>query len=78
MAIRVACSELAAVRRALHQILGPDLDIYTAVVDKKHDCASLQVVLDALHVDRAMSLIMSALPEAEFGYIRSSSPELAH
>jgi hypothetical protein len=78
MMIRVATAELAAVRRALHQFLGPSLDIYTAVIDNKHGTASLQVELAAPRVGDAMTLIMSALPEAEFGAIRPSSRALAH
>ncbi|WP_242538930.1 sugar ABC transporter permease [Trinickia acidisoli] len=78
MSIRVASSDLVFVRRALHEMLGPDLDIYTAVIDNKRDCASLQVVLAAQRVDHAMALIMSVLPEAEFGSIRPSPLTLAH
>ncbi|WP_240324619.1 hypothetical protein [Trinickia diaoshuihuensis] len=73
MTIRIASSELSTVRRMLHQALGPRLDVYTAVIDKRRDCASLQVVLHARRVHEAMTLIMSALPEAEFGLFRFSS-----
>ena len=78
MTIRVATGELAAVRRILHQLLGPNLDIYTAVIDNKRGTSSLQVELAAWRVDDAMTLIMNALPEAEFGSIRPSLRTLAH
>jgi hypothetical protein len=78
MSIRIASSELSALRRILHQVLGPDLDVYTAVIDNKRDCASLQVVLHARRVHQAMTLIMSTLPEAEFGHFRFSSSPVSH
>ncbi|MGG1949057.1 sugar ABC transporter permease [Trinickia sp. NRRL B-1857] len=78
MSIRIGSSELSTLRRTLHQVLGPELDVYTAVVDKKRDCATLQVILHAQRVHQAMTLIMGALPEAEFGPIRSSVATLPH
>jgi hypothetical protein len=78
MTIRVGTAELAKVRHALHQLLGPHLDIYTAVIDNKRDSAILQVELAAGRVAEAMTLIMSALPEAEFGSVRPSARTLAH
>jgi hypothetical protein len=78
MTIRVATGQLAAVRRVLHQLLGPNLGIYTSVIDNRLGSASLQVELAAWRVDDAMTLIMSALPEAEFGAIRPSLRTLAH
>lgn len=65
-------------RRTLHHVLGHDLDVYAAVIDKKRNCAALQLFLHARRVHQAMTLIMRALPEAEFGAIRPLSDTLPH
>ena len=72
MLIRVATSRLTAARHALHQLLGPDFGIYIAVIDNRRGYASLQIELAAQRVEDAMTRIMHALPEAEFGTIRPS------
>lgn len=78
MSIRIASCELSTLRRTLHRVLGHDLDVYTAVIDKKRDCATLQLFLYAERVHQAMTLIMRALPEAEFGAVRPSFETLPH
>jgi hypothetical protein len=78
MAIRVDTGQLADVRRVLQKLLGPNLDIYTAVIDNKNGRACLQLELAAERVPEAMSLIMRTLPEAEFGSIRRSPRVSTH
>jgi len=72
MSIRLDSRELASLRRVLHKLLGPDLDIYAAVIDNKNGCAILQLKLAADRVAETMSMILRTLPEAEFGLIRRS------
>jgi hypothetical protein len=78
MSIRVATGELATARRALHRALGPNLDIYTAVIDNRNGCVTLQIELAAGRVPDAMAIIMSTLPEAEFGSIRPAVCSSTH
>ncbi|MDN7675035.1 hypothetical protein QZM22_21545 [Burkholderia oklahomensis] len=73
MSIRVRTANLTEVRRLLHRVLGPALDIYTAVIDNKTGQACLQLELARACVSDAMSSIMCVLPEAEFGTIRRSA-----
>src|ERR1700731_820819 len=73
MSIRVATGELATARRALHRALGPNLDIYTAVIDNRNDRVTLQIELAAGRVPDAMAIIMNTVPEAEFGSIRPAA-----
>jgi hypothetical protein len=61
-----------------HRLLGPNLDIYTAVVDNKNGRACLQIEIAVERVADAMSLIMQALPTAEFGTIRRSPSTTTH
>ncbi|AHI63403.1 hypothetical protein [Burkholderia thailandensis] len=77
MSIRVGTDNLPRVRRLLHQVLGAALDIYTAVIDTKTGQACLQLELARTSVPDAMSSIMRALPEAEFGPIRRAPQALA-
>jgi hypothetical protein len=72
MSIRVETGRLAALRKTLHQWLGASLDIYTAVIDNKSAQACLQVEIAASRIADVMSVVMRALPEAEFGTIRPS------
>ncbi len=78
MSIRVGTGELATARRALHRALGPKLDIYTAVIDNRNGCVTLQLELAAGRVPDAMAIIMNTLPEAEFGLIRSAACSSMH
>jgi hypothetical protein len=78
MSIRVDTAQLATARRTLHQWLGPDLDIYTAVIDNKNGRSCLQIEIGAGRVSETMSLIMRTLPEAEFGAIRPSPRAMGH
>ncbi|WP_226383389.1 hypothetical protein [Burkholderia mayonis] len=73
MSIRVGTENLTEVRRLLHRVLGPALDIYTAVIDNKTGQACLQLELAKACVSDAMSSIMRVLPAAEFGTIRRSA-----
>jgi hypothetical protein len=74
----LATGELATARRALHRALGPNLDIYTAVIDNRNGCVTLQIELAAGRVPDAMAIIMSTLPEAEFGSIRPAVCSSTH
>jgi len=75
MSIRVSTAQLIEARRTLHQVLGPDLHVYTAIIDNKTGRACLQLELSRACVSQAMLSIMRFLPEAEFGTIRRSAHE---
>jgi hypothetical protein len=78
MSIRVATGELATARCALHRALGPNLDIYTAIIDNRNGCVTLQLELAARRVPDAMAIIMNTVPEAEFGSIRPAAHSSTH
>ncbi len=69
---------LKTARQVLHRALGDDMAIYVATIDNRGGRASLQIELAAERVPRIMSLVMSALPEAEFGAIRPSRRSRPH
>jgi len=75
MSIRISTAQLIDARRTLHQALGPNLHVYTAVIDNKTGRACLQLELSRARVSQAMSSIMRVLPEAEFGTIRRAAHE---
>jgi hypothetical protein len=78
MLIRIDTPDVRSVRETLHRTLGDALGIYVVTIDKRQGCASLQVEVPHSCLDKTMSAIMAALPEAEFGAIRSAHRGRAH
>lgn len=67
--LRLSGTDVPAVRRALHRILGPRLACYRIGMDAAHHGISAHIHLRRSELATCMGLLMAGMPQAEFGRI---------
>lgn len=67
--LRLSGTDVPAVRRALHRILGPRLACYRIGMDGAHQGICAHIHLRRSELATCMGLLTAGMPQAEFGRI---------
>jgi len=74
LTVRIDTLDALNVRLALHRALGERIGVYILSVDHAHAQSVLQLQCDRAQLDALMHAVMSGLPRAEFGAVRTAHP----
>jgi hypothetical protein len=69
--LQIESTDVWAIRKALRGALGTGHKIFVVSVDAKHHKTSIQIEATREEIGEVMGSIISTLPAAEFGVIRS-------
>lgn len=75
LTVRIDTLDALKLRLALHRALGVRMGVYLLSVDHAHAQCTVQLQCARSELNDVMHAIMSGLPQAEFGAVRSASTQ---